>query len=98
MASGPAIKLEGGPEHGQVFNEEDFRARIKAAQRMHHTKPDKGPGSALGYAPAGVSATGQRLWSWHDGVNCHPADPNDPDLAPYGSAYAGEFHRLAESA
>jgi hypothetical protein len=98
MDSGPAIKLEGGPEHGQVFNEKDFRARIKAAQRMHHTDPDGGPGSALGYAPDGVSATGQPLWSWHNGINCHPADPNDPDLAPYGAAYAAEFHRASENA
>jgi hypothetical protein len=91
MAGGPTIKLDGGPGHGQVYYEDEFRDRIKAAQRMHRTEPDAA-GWALGYAPGGIGPTGGRLWAWQ-GINCHPADPNDPDLAPYGAAFAAEFHR-----
>ncbi|MFI5712930.1 hypothetical protein [Kribbella sp. NPDC051620] len=87
---GPTIKLDGGPGHGQVFYESDFRAHVKAAQRMRHTSP-AGAGWALGYAPGGLTPTGGKLWSWQ-GVNCHPTNPADPDLAAFGAALAAEFH------
>lgn len=90
------ITLEGGPDHGQVYFEDEFRERIKAAQRMGHTQPDAA-GSALGYAPGGVTLSGGKLWSWQ-GVNCHPADLSDPDLAPFGAAFAGEFHATTAAA
>lgn len=83
--TGPVIRLEGGPGHGQIYFEWDFRDRIKAAQRMGRAEAT-GPGWALGYAPGPGN-----LWVWHDGVDCHPADPNDPDLAPYGGAFQAEF-------
>jgi hypothetical protein len=40
MAGGPTIRLDGGPGHGQIHFEEEFRDRIRAAQRMHRTEPD----------------------------------------------------------
>lgn len=51
MAGGSTIRLDGGPGHGQIYLESDFRDRIKAAQRMGHTEPN-GVGWALGYTPA----------------------------------------------
>jgi hypothetical protein len=85
MAGGPTIKLDGGPGHGQIYFEAEFRDRIKAAQRMHRIEPDAA-GWALGYTPGAGS-----LWTWQ-GVNCHPADPNDPELAPYGATFAADLH------
>lgn len=61
MAGGATIRLDGGPGHGQIYFEEDFRDRIKAVQRMHRT--ETGRGWALGYAPGGLSASGERLWT-----------------------------------
>ncbi|GAA0948595.1 hypothetical protein GCM10009554_46360 [Kribbella koreensis] len=90
MAGGPTIRLDGGPGHGQIYFEAEFRDRIKAAQRMHRTEPDEA-GWALGYAPGGLSSGGGTLWTWR-GVNCHPADLRDPDLAPYGGVFAAELH------
>ncbi|WP_328321858.1 hypothetical protein OHA70_25520 [Kribbella sp. NBC_00382] len=90
------ITLDGGPDHGQVYFEDEFRGRIRAAQRMGHTHPDAA-GSALGYAPGGVTLSGGKLWAWQ-GVNCHPADPADPDLAPFGAAFAAEFHASSTAA
>ncbi|GAA3537672.1 hypothetical protein GCM10022235_01350 [Kribbella ginsengisoli] len=90
MAGGPTIRLDGGPGHGQIYFEAEFRDRIKAAQRMHRTEPDAA-GWALGYEPGGPSAGGGRLWTWR-GVNCHPVDLGDPDLARYGAVFAAELH------
>ena len=92
MAGGPTVRLDGGPGHGQIYFEEDFRDRIKAAKRIHRTEPDAA-GWALGYAPGGLSATGGRLWTWH-GINCHPASPD----GAAGSADARRRHRAARRA
>jgi hypothetical protein len=96
MADAKTITLGGGPGHGQVFFVEEFRDFIRATQRMNHTTP-AGAGWALGYAPGGTTLGGGPLWTWQ-GVNCHPADPNDPELAPYGAAFAAEFHRSSRHA
>lgn len=77
-ASGPTIRLQGGPGDGQIYYLTDFLERILSAQRMGHTTPN-GPGWALGYQQAAGTS-----WVWH-GVNCHPAQPGDPRLAPYGA-------------
>jgi len=79
------LLLEGGPGHGQIYTEDDFRTRIRAAQRMGRTQPD-GAGWALGYAPGPGS-----VWIWRNGVNCHPADPHDPELAPFGATFKAEL-------
>lgn len=81
--TGSVIKLEAGPGHGQIYFEADFRDRIRSAHRMGRTEAT-GPGWALGYTPGPGN-----LWVWQGGVNCHPADPEDPDLAPYGAAFRG---------
>ena len=96
MAGGPTIRLDGGPGHGQIYFEDEFRDRIRAAQRMHRTEPDAA-GWALGYAPGGISAGGGRLWTWQ-GINCHPVDPGDADLAHYGAAFADELHPAPRTA
>jgi hypothetical protein len=92
----PRSSLKAARATGKIYYEVEFRERIKAAQRMHHTQPI-GAGTDLGYAPGGASSTGQKLWTWQ-GINCHPADPNDPALAPYGAAFAAEYHRELMSA
>ncbi|TCN40108.1 hypothetical protein EV644_10635 [Kribbella orskensis] len=81
--AGPTITLDGGPGHGQIYIEEEFRDRIKAAQRIGRTQPGAA-GWALGYVPGGIGLSGGKLWSWQ-GVNCHPANPptrSSPRSAP----------------
>jgi len=45
---GPTIRLQDGPGNGQIFYEQDFLERIRAAQRMGRTIPDAA-GWGLGY-------------------------------------------------
>lgn len=96
MADAKTITLDGGPGHGQVYLAEEFRDRITAAHRMGRTEPDAA-GWALGYAPGGTTLSGSPRWTWQ-GVNCHRADPNDPELDQYGAAFAAEFHRSSRRA
>ena len=73
------------PGHGQIYLESDFRDCIKAARRMGRTEAT-GPGWALGYAP-GPPTCGYGTTE----SSATRADPNDPDLAPYGAAFQAEF-------
>jgi hypothetical protein len=83
--TGPVIKLEGGPGHGQIYFESDFRDRIKAAQRMGRTEAT-GPGWALGYAPGPATCGYGRAES-----TATPPSPVIPDLTPYGAAFHAEL-------
>jgi hypothetical protein len=76
------MRLAGGPQDGQIYQEDDFRGRILATQRMGHTDPLTPQGWALGYRPP-ISG---HLWTWADGANCHPLEDVDPQLLlPYGA-------------